>query len=101
MQRKKRGARERRPAGQAARSLGEALDLPNEILPGFSHVELMSNREAIAEGVKGILNYSETCIRLNLGRLQVCFEGGDLVVKSYQAEQVILSGIITDIHFSN
>ncbi|MCL2107489.1 MAG: YabP/YqfC family sporulation protein [Oscillospiraceae bacterium] len=82
------------------RRLGEALDLPGEMLPGFSHIEMMGNRQAIIGGVKGVLAYSETAIALNLGALVITFEGLELTIKSYQLEQVILNGAITEIRFS-
>ncbi|MDR1927329.1 MAG: YabP/YqfC family sporulation protein [Oscillospiraceae bacterium] len=86
---------------QTARQLGEALDLPGEVLPGFSHLELLGNRQAIVDGVKGVIAYSDSCVRLNLGELVVSLEGAALCIRSYQMEQVILSGVIAALHFAN
>ncbi|MDR3313860.1 MAG: YabP/YqfC family sporulation protein [Oscillospiraceae bacterium] len=85
----------------AIQRAGDALNLPAELLPGFSHLELLGNRQAIVEGVKGVLAYCEDVVRLNLGTLVVAFEGCDLCIRSYQMEQVILSGTILSVQFSN
>ncbi len=77
------------------------MNLPGQLLPGFSHLELLGNRQAIVEGVKGVLAYCDDAVRLNLGSLVVTFEGCDLCIRSYQLEQVILSGTIITVHFSN
>ena len=85
----------------AIQRAGDAMNLPGQLLPGFSHLELLGNRQAIVEGVKGVLAYCEGSVRLNLGALVVTFEGCDLCIRSYQGEQVILSGTIMGVQFSN
>lgn len=85
----------------AVQRAGDAMNLPGQLLPGFSHLELMGNRQAIVEGVKGVLAYCEGSVRLNLGSLVVAFEGCDLCIRSYQGEQVILSGTILGMQFTN
>lgn len=86
---------------QAAQRLGDSMDLPAQLLPGFCHVELWQNRQAAIDGVKGVLSYSESCVQLNLGSLVVTFRGADLCIKSYQQEQLQLSGLIAEVHYSH
>lgn len=85
---------------RAAQRIGKELDLPPEILPGFSSLEMLGNREAVVAGVKGVLDYSDCKIVLNMGSLIESFAGVDLRIRSYAGEQVILSGHIMTVEFS-
>ena len=102
-----RGARDKKPkkrglgAAETALRLGGAMDLPPQMLPGFSHVELWQNRRAVIEGVKGVLSYGESCVQLNIGALVVTFRGADLCIQSYQMEQLTLAGAIAEVHFTS
>jgi sporulation protein YqfC len=85
---------------EKTRRLGDSLDLPAQLLPGFCHVELWQNRQAVVDGVRGVLGYSESCVQLNLGALVVTFRGAGLTIKSYQQEQLQLTGVIAEIHYT-
>ncbi|MDR2526124.1 MAG: YabP/YqfC family sporulation protein [Oscillospiraceae bacterium] len=89
------------PKRGAVQRAGEALDLPAELLPGYAHIELLSNRRAIVTGVKGVLAYCEDAVRLNLGALVVAVEGCDLCIRTYQMEEVTLSGTILSVNFTS
>ena len=93
--------KKKEPLIEKARQAGEMLDLPARMLPGFSHIELWQNRQAVIEGVKGVLSYSENEIQLNLGALVVTFRGSELGIQSYQAEQLTMAGTIAEVHFVN
>ena len=93
--------KKRRLAAETALRLGNAMDLPPQMLPGFSHVELWQNRQAVIDGVKGVLSYSESDVQLNVGTLVVTFKGADLSIRSYQMEQLTLAGTIAEVHFTS
>jgi len=93
--------RARVPIAESVNRLGGAMDLPPQMLPGFSHVELWQNRRAVVEGVKGVLSYSESCVQLNLGTLVATFRGAGLCIQSYQMEQLTLTGTIAELGFSS
>jgi len=85
---------------EKALRLGEAMDLPAQVLPGFCHVELWQNRQAVIDGVKGVLSYSENRVQLSMGSMVVTFRGADLTIRSYQLEQLQLTGMIAEIHYT-
>jgi len=85
--------------GEKVRQAGEALDVPARALPDFSHIELMQNRQAVIEGVKGVLGYSEHEIKLNLSDLVVTFRGQGLAIAGYQQEVLTMSGTIAQVDF--
>ena len=93
--------KKKEPMIEKVRKTGEFLDLPARMLPDFCHLELWQNRQAVIEGVKGVLSYSENEIQLNLGVLVVTFRGADLGIQSYQAEQLTMVGTIAEVHFLN
>ena len=93
--------KKRKPAAEMALRLGSAMDLPQRMLPGFSHVELWQNRRAVIEGVKGVLSYSESEVQLNIGALVARFKGADLHIQAYQMEQLTLEGTIAELHFTS
>ncbi|MCL2445353.1 MAG: YabP/YqfC family sporulation protein [Oscillospiraceae bacterium] len=83
------------------RLAGEALDVPARALPGFCHIELMQNRQAVIEGVKGVLGYSEDEIKLNMSDLVVTFRGQGLTISGYQQEALTMSGTIFQLTMDN
>ena len=85
---------------EKALRLGDSMDLPAQLLPGFCHVELWQNRQAVIDGVKGVLSYSESSVQLSLGSLVVTFRGAGLTIKSYQLEQLQLTGTIAEVHYT-
>ena len=89
-----------RGLSEKALRLGDSLDLPAQLLPGFCHVELWQNRQAVIDGVKGVLSYSGSSVQLNLGAMVVTFRGADLTIKSYQLEQLQLAGTIAEVHYT-
>lgn len=64
-------------------------------------VDLISNKEALINGCKGIIEYDESAVRINCGHLIVSFEGSDLSIKALSVEEIIVSGEIMKIEFSN
>ena len=81
--------------------LTQELEIPQAALRGVSHMELSGNREAIVEGCKGVVEYDEGIIRLNLGKNIVRFTGTGLSIRTLTLEQAIITGNILSIDFSN
>ncbi|MCL1951323.1 MAG: YabP/YqfC family sporulation protein [Oscillospiraceae bacterium] len=100
MKRKPQKPNSKTSLAEKALRLGDSLDLPAQLLPGFCHVELWQNRQAVVDGVKGVLSYSGSSVQLSLGALVVTFRGADLTIKSYQLEQLQLTGVIAEIHYT-
>lgn len=82
-------------------SIGKGLDLPQDALAGYAHIELCGNREAIVEGCRGVLEYNDCSVALNTGKLTVRFCGSDLTISAMQDSSAIIKGTITCIDFGN
>lgn len=58
-------------------------------------VELLSNREAVIDGCRGILEYNECCIRLSADHLVIRFSGSGLLLRNYGENGAVVEGHIT------
>ncbi len=63
------------------------------------HMEINGNREIIFEGSRGVLEYSETSIKLNAGKYIVCFAGRGLCIKCMTDCDLTIQGFITEIRY--
>ena len=62
-------------------------------------VELLSDREAVVDGCRGILEYSESCIRLCTGALTVRFTGEGLTMRNFGGLGAVVEGKIRSVDF--
>ncbi len=98
--RNKRSCRESR-GEKIIESIGRNLDLPQDALSGYARIEICGNREATVEGCVGILEYSDSSVAVNTGKLTVRFCGCSLTITEMQDSCAEIRGIITSIDFSN
>ena len=82
-------------------SITRSLDLPQDAVSGYAHIEISGNREAIIEGCQGVLEYGDNRIALNTGRLTVRICGCNLTIVSMQNGQAVIKGTITGIDYCN
>lgn len=77
----------------------DLFDLPADVRGGLMHIEMTGNREVYIENHKGILELSETEVRLNTGSGCVKITGADIGVIAMNADEIRLSGIIAGLSF--
>ncbi len=82
-------------------SISRSLDLPQDTVSGYAHIEISGNREAIIEGCQGVLEYGDSVIALNTGKLTVRVCGCELTIVSMQSGQAVIKGIITSVEYCN
>ena len=63
-------------------------------------IELLSNRQAVVDGCRGIIEYSDSCIRLSTDRMILKFTGTGLEIKSLTDSGVIVEGTILSLEYS-
>ncbi len=66
---------------------------------GAVHMEISGNREVIFEGGRGILEYSESSIRINGGKYVVALRGRGLHIISMTESDTVINGFITAIEY--
>lgn len=74
--------------------------LPQSAFDGYAQIDLISNTRAIIDGCKGIIEYSEEKISLNLGNVCAEFCGAELNMNAFEDEQVVLNGRFSTINFT-
>ena len=62
-------------------------------------MEFISNREVMIEGVNGILEYDDSVVRLNSGRLIITFLGKQMSIKCLTASSLVITGCFTTVEF--
>jgi len=62
-------------------------------------VELSANKQAVIEGCDGIVEYSETCVKLNCKTMLVALQGFELCLNYLSSSQVCVSGQLTLLQF--
>ena len=83
-----------RPAPAKGSKLAEAGAV--SVLP---RMEFCGNREVTIDGSKGVLEYDENLIRINMGKMVACFFGRNLNIKCFNLESLVIEGYITTIEF--
>lgn len=63
-------------------------------------VELCANKQALIEGCEGILEYSETCVKLNCKTVVLELQGFGLCLDNLSGSQICVSGQVTLLRFS-
>ncbi|MBE6747986.1 MAG: hypothetical protein E7557_02020 [Ruminococcaceae bacterium] len=65
------------------------------------NIELYGNKQIIVEGCKGVVDYCEDFLKLDLGKIILKITGRNLVIESYIYEQIDLKGEIVSVEFMN
>jgi sporulation protein YqfC len=65
------------------------------------NIELFGNKQIIVDGCKGVIDYNEDFLKLDLGKIILKVTGRNLVIDSYIYEQVDLKGEIVSVEFMN
>ncbi len=76
-----------------------AFSVPNGLFESGAHMELFSNNEAVIDGIKGVLEYSDCFIKLNMGKGTVEFYGTGLHISSLDINGLTINGKIEKIEF--
>ena len=62
-------------------------------------IELYSNQRMIVTDCKCVVDYSDECIVVNIGKLNVKVRGCDLIVSSFAFGQTDITGNIISVEF--
>lgn len=64
-------------------------------------IEITGNSSAVIDGCRGILEYSDTAIRVSLGMLSLQIKGRSLDLKCISPTSLIVEGFITSVEYIN
>lgn len=97
--RRKQRRAAQRPEAPLLRRAARALELPAEVYSGMAHLELSGNRELIVDGCRGVLEYDENVIRLNVGKYAVRVTGRGLTIRTLTADSAVVEGYVAAVEF--
>ncbi len=81
--------------------LGDALDIPYDVLQGGCTVELRGNGEAYVSGCRKIIDFTDITVRLSMSDYDLVIEGESLVCPGFGAGKMAISGRIKRISFED
>lgn len=95
------GQTEKRPENKRQKFLlVKELEEPSVAFLPPVRVELLGNRQAVVDGCRGIIEYSDSCIRLSAQGLILKFSGTGLEIKAFTESEAIVGGTILGLEFS-
>ena len=65
------------------------------------NIELFGNKQVIIDGAKGVIDYSENFLKIDLGNICLKISGHNLVIESFIYEQIDVKGEIVALEFMN
>ncbi|MCT4605277.1 MAG: sporulation protein YqfC [Marinisporobacter sp.] len=80
-------------------SVSELLELPKDIMLDLPRITLLGDLQLYIENHKGIIEYSETRIRVNTKSGVIRITGKDLSIKTIVTEEIIVVGQVKNIEF--
>ncbi len=76
--------------------LQAAMEIPRELLKGYSRVTVIGKEEVWIENYKSILEYDDNMIRLSNN---ICIYGQNLSVQEITSEDILIVGQINRLEF--
>ena len=77
-----------------AQRVADMLDLPLDVITDIPHIEIMGRSEILVENIRGILDYNESCIKINTTIGIVKIDGDELLIEAISDESVSIKGTI-------
>lgn len=77
----------------------EVLELPKEIVLNIPRFTMLGNSDLVIENFKGVIEYSDSRIRVNSGIGIVKITGSSLIIREITSEDIMVSGDITSVEF--
>jgi sporulation protein YqfC len=88
-----------RPKKKIWERAADALDLPADVVAGLPRVEILGCRRLFMENHKGILEYGDEAVDINGGQIVVKVRGQNLELRTMNATELSLDGVIHNVEF--
>jgi len=75
------------------------LGKDSEFLPDDTHLEVYPSREITLDGCVGVLEFTDTYIKLNLKKGSVTVMGKSLDIKSFEGKTIVMGGSFSAVEF--
>ncbi len=85
--------------GGIKKGLAEVLELPKDIILDLPKIIMIGNLQIYIENHKGILEYTDNRIRINIKNGTLRIIGKNLMLKNIVAEEIFIVGEINQVEF--
>lgn len=79
--------------------LAGLLELPRDVVLDLPRVTMLGNAQVLVENHKGIIEYTQSQVRIRLKQGEVSIHGTGLTLGSLQAEQILVEGLLDTIRY--
>lgn len=83
------------------KKITEEMQLPEAAISDSFRIEIIGTATVAVEGCRGIVEYEESSISLNLGKCTVRFLGSDLEISSFFEQQAVIKGTVMTVDFTS
>lgn len=73
--------------------------LAEDLDPRLPHVEVVGDRRVLIENHQGILEYSDTVMRVALGGMELCISGEDMDLRVLTLHELTIAGKIRALEY--
>lgn len=77
----------------------EIFDIPEDVIAGMSRITVTGCRRVLVENHKGILEYGDSEIHINCGRMILKLFGGSLELRALNTAELLVTGRLSCIEF--
>ena len=85
--------------GKILEQTARALEMPQEVVTDCPELTISGNRELRLEGYSGLLEYTDTQIRVSAGRQVITVNVNNLEIKSIATGQITVIGRFFSVDF--
>lgn len=76
-----------------------AVSMPKDVVLGASVITILGTREVCIENYRGIIEYTDTLIRVQTKETQIRLNGKQLQIEYYTNDEMKINGCICSIEF--
>lgn len=76
-----------------------AVSMPKDVVLGASVITILGTREVCIENYRGIIEYTDTLIRVQTKETQIRLNGKQLQIEYYTNDEMKINGCIRSIEF--
>ncbi len=81
------------------RQQAEQSLLVDDLAPQLARIEIIGDKRVLVENHKGILEYGDTCMRINCGTMMIHIMGHNLTLRALSLSELAVTGKITAVQY--
>ena len=79
--------------------IADAMSLPKDVVLDLPKISVCGDREVFVENHKGLLEYTQSCIRVRMNDGMVNIFGSDLKIVVLETDRMVIDGVFERIEY--